>query len=80
MLLDSYKKGLAYFGLWRFGWQGLVQGQGNPLPSKRIYIPSTPDEMEYEIQVLRTGLPPEEESISDESSAPEDAMRIFEEK
>jgi hypothetical protein len=50
------------------------------LPSKRIYIPSTPDEMEYEIQVLRTGLPPEEESISDESSAPEDAMRIFEEK
>jgi hypothetical protein len=80
MLQDSYKKGLAYFGLWRYGWQGLVQGQGNPLPSKRIYIPSTPDEMEYEIQVLRTGLPPEEESISDESSVPEDAMRIFQEK
>jgi hypothetical protein len=78
MLQDSYKKGLAYFGLWRYGWQGLVQGQGNPLPSKRTYIPSSPDEMEYEIQVLRTGLPPEEDGQdSGDTLSPDDTMRIF---
>lgn len=82
LLQDGYKKGLAYFGLWRYGWQGLVQGQGNPLPSTRTYVPSTPEEIDYEINVLRTGLPPESEDETDTGDEEEidDTVRIFEVK
>jgi hypothetical protein len=65
--MDAYQKRLRYFGLWRYNWQGLVETQGNPLPSKRSYIPSTQDETEFEIEALRTGLevePDQEDEVT----------------
>lgn len=67
ILMDAYQKRLRYFGLWRYNWQGLVETQGNPLPSKRSYIPSTQDETEFEIEALRTGLevePDQEDEVT----------------
>jgi hypothetical protein len=82
LLQNGYKKGLAYFGLWRYGWQGLIEGQGNPLPSNRVYVPSSPEEIEYEITVLRTGLPPdtEDEPSGEDGEEIDDTVRIFESK
>jgi hypothetical protein len=56
LLRESFNKELLYFGLWRHDWQGVKEGVANKLPSERVYIPSTPDQLEFEIQLLRTGL------------------------
>lgn len=57
---SAYRLNLSYFGLWRENWQGVVEGQPNPHPSKRSYVASTVDQMEYEVRALREGLPVEE--------------------
>jgi hypothetical protein len=45
-------------------------------------VPSTPEEIDYEINVLRTGLPPESEDETDTGDEEEidDTVRIFEVK
>ncbi len=57
LLKGAYQRNLRYFGLWRHSWQGT--GEGVPLtdPKSRVYTPSNPDEMEFEIQAIRAGLP-----------------------
>jgi hypothetical protein len=57
LLKGAYQRDLQYFGLWRHSWQGT--GDGVPLtePKSRVYTPSNPDEMGFEIQALRAGLP-----------------------
>lgn len=57
LLKGAYQRNLRYFGLWRHSWQGT--GEGVPLsePKRRVYNPSNQDEMEFEIQALRAGLP-----------------------
>jgi hypothetical protein len=57
LLKGAYQRNLRYFGLWRYSWQGT--GDGVPLkePKSRVYAASNPDEMEFEIQALRAGLP-----------------------
>lgn len=69
ILMDAYQKRLRYFGLWRYNWQGLVEGQGNPLPAKRTYVPSSQDELEFEIEALRTGLEVEPDQTDDEGGS-----------
>jgi hypothetical protein len=49
-------RGLAYFGLWRFSWQGIVPGRSLAHPDQRVYLPSTPDQEAVEIRLLRRGL------------------------
>lgn len=56
LLNQSVDKGLRYFGLWREEWQGVKQGTPNVRPVERTYVAPTPDEQEFEIQALRTGL------------------------
>jgi len=52
----SVEKGLRYVGLWREEWQGVRNGVPNRAPQERVFVPSNPDEQEFEIQALRTGL------------------------
>lgn len=62
LVKSAYDKELRFFGLWRHDWQGVVDGVPNKLPSQRVYIPSTPDQQEFEIRMLRTGLVLESDS------------------
>ena len=56
-LIDAtLQQSLAYFGLWRHGWQGVIPRTANVHPDKRNYIPSTDAEAEFEITTLRRGL------------------------
>lgn len=67
LLNSSFQRGLRYFGLWRHQWQGVIEGTAvNPHPTVRNYIPSTPDQQEFEIEALRTGLIPEDPSGSEQ--------------
>lgn len=56
LMRNSYSRGLRYVGLWRYAWQGLEVGGGNPRPDTRNYIASNPDQQEFEIEMLREGL------------------------
>jgi hypothetical protein len=49
-------QGLAYFGLWKFSWQGIVPQRPLSHPNQRVYVPSTPDQEAVEIRLLRRGL------------------------
>jgi hypothetical protein len=62
IMRTSFERGLRYVGLWRHDWQGVKEGVPNKLPSERVYIPSTPDQQEFELLMLRTGLVVEERS------------------
>jgi hypothetical protein len=62
IMRSSFEKGLRYVGLWRHDWQGVKEGVANKPPGERVYIPSTPDQQEFELQMLRTGLLVEAES------------------
>jgi hypothetical protein len=53
---SGFERGLRYVGLWRHDWQGVKEGIPNKLPSERNYIPSSPDQLEFELVMLRTGL------------------------
>jgi len=64
MMQTSYDVGLRYVGLWRFGWQGIVPGQMAGNPANRNYVPATPEQEAWEIQLLRYGLPVEDPSAS----------------
>jgi hypothetical protein len=59
---SAYRLDLSYYGLWRENWQGVVEGKTNSHPSKRSYVASTADQMEYEVRALREGLPLEQSS------------------
>jgi hypothetical protein len=78
MMKGAYVRELSYFGLWRAQWQGgPVQGP-NPPPAERTYIPSTPDEAQFEIQALRAGLlieQTQEREGSDDSMVSASGMR-----
>jgi len=56
LINDSAAKGIRYFGLWRFGWQGVNLGQVPILPERRAYSVSTPEQSRIEIHLLRHGL------------------------
>lgn len=59
LLIDQANaRGLAYFGLWRFNWQGIQPAQGLLSPDQRVYVPSTAAEQSFEISILRRGLQP----------------------
>jgi hypothetical protein len=62
VMRSSFEKGLRYVGLWRHDWQGVKEGVSNKATSERIYIPSNPDQQEFELQMLRTGLVVEAQS------------------
>jgi hypothetical protein len=62
VMRSSFEKGLRYVGLWRHDWQGVKEGIANKATSERNYIPSNPDQQEFELQMLRTGLIVEAES------------------
>ena len=56
-LIDAtQQRSLAFFGLWRHGWQGVIPGTTNLHPDQRNYVPSTEAEAEFEITTLRRGL------------------------
>lgn len=54
MLDTGTSRGFAYFGLWRFGRQGLAQGQIHP--DRRQFEVQTDWQRAYEIELLRHGL------------------------
>jgi hypothetical protein len=56
IMRSSFEKGLRYVGLWRHDWQGVREGVQNKATSERSYIPPTPDQQEFELQMLRMGL------------------------
>lgn len=56
LMVTSYQRGLRYVGLWRHEWQGVGESADNSHPEERIFEASTPDQQEFEIQTLRTGL------------------------
>jgi hypothetical protein len=63
----SFERGLRYVGLWRHVWQGRSAGEDNAKhPSDRTYVQSTPDQQEFEIEALRTGLVPEVQSETEQ--------------
>ncbi len=64
----AYQRGLRYFGLWREEWQGIENGQLLKDPKSRVYIASTAEETDFEVTVLRSGLPFLNSQDSDESS------------
>ena len=53
----GYKQNLKYFGLWRHEWQGVNVDYTLKEPQNRVYIPSSAEEIEFEIKALRSGLP-----------------------
>lgn len=61
LMSNSFARGLRYFGLWQYQWQGLEVGGGNPRPSTRTYVPSNFDQQEFEVEILREGLVVEDE-------------------
>lgn len=63
----SFERGLRYFGLWRHAWQGRSPSEDQiKHPNERTYVQSTPDQQEFEIEALRTGLIPEVQSEAEE--------------
>ena len=56
-LIDAtLQQSLAFFGLWRHGWQGVIPDTKNVHPDQRNYVPSTEEEADFEITALRRGL------------------------
>jgi hypothetical protein len=55
LIIESERRQLLFFGLWRLFWQGLNKGSGIH-PDDREYIPPTPQELTWNIELLRTGL------------------------
>ena len=53
----AYQRGLQYFGLWREEWQGIENGQLLKDPKGRVYVASTAEQTDFEVTVLRSGLP-----------------------
>ena len=53
----AYQRGLRYFGLWREEWQGIENGQLLKDPKSRVYVASSAEETDFEVTVLRSGLP-----------------------
>jgi len=53
----AYQRGLSYFGLWREGWQGIENGGPLKEPRIRPYVASSAEETDFEVTVLRSGLP-----------------------
>jgi len=56
VMVSSYERGLRYVGLWRHVWQGLGESTDKPHPEDRVFESSTPDQQEFEVQTLRSGL------------------------
>jgi hypothetical protein len=65
---DSMRRDLRFFGLWQEAWQGVKEGVLNKRPEERIYLPSSPDQQVFEIEMLRTGLIVEEQQPSADNS------------
>ncbi len=53
----AYQRGLRYFGLWREEWQGIENGQLLKEPKERVYVASTAEGTDFEVTLLRSGLP-----------------------
>lgn len=62
IMRNSFEKGLRYVGLWRHEWQGVKEGVPNKATAERNYIPSNPDQQEFELRMLRMGLVVESQS------------------
>lgn len=57
LMTSAIDRGLRYVGLWRHAWQGVDESaSGFSQVTTRSYIPSTSEQMDYEIEALRMGL------------------------
>jgi hypothetical protein len=78
----AYQRGLAFFGLWREEWQGVANGQPLKEPKGRVYVASTAEGTDFEVNVLRSGLPlldsEDAESGEDEPGDVERLIQIVE--
>lgn len=78
----AFQRGLAYFGLWREEWQGVANGQPLREPKGRLYVASTAEGTDFEVDVLRSGLPlldsEDAESGEDEPGDVERLIQIVE--
>ncbi len=74
----AYQRGLAYFGLWREEWQGVANGQPLREPKGRVYVASTAEGTDFEVNVLRSGLPVlDSEAAEGGEDEPEDVERLI---
>ena len=65
LMSSAVNRGLRYVGLWRHAWQGVDEAAaGFSQTTTRNYVPSTNDQVEYEIEALRMGLV--EESVGEQ--------------
>lgn len=55
LITEAERRQLLFFGLWRLSWQGLSKVT-NLHPDIREYLPPTPQELAWNIQLLRAGL------------------------
>jgi hypothetical protein len=62
------QRGLGYFGLWRHAWQGVREGVPNSRPEERVYGVSSPDQLSFEVEMLRTALAPEDSGGDEEGN------------
>jgi hypothetical protein len=74
----AYQRGLAFFGLWREEWQGVANGQPLKEPKGRLYVASTAEGTDFEVSVLRSGLPLlDSEDAESGEGEPEEVDRLI---
>lgn len=75
----AYQRGLAFFGLWREEWQGVANGQPLKEPKGRVYVASSAEGTDFEVSVLRSGLPLlDSEDAESGEDEPGDVERLIE--
>lgn len=67
---ESLRRGLRFFGLWQENWQGVRDGIPNKRPEDRTYLPSSPDQQAFEVELLRLGLIREDQEESADETSP----------
>jgi len=72
----AFQRGLSFFGLWREEWQGIENGQLLKDPKGRVYVASTAEETDFEVTVLRAGLPLLSSPGSDDNANPSELDRL----
>ena len=74
----AYQRSLAFFGLWREEWQGVANGQPLKEPKGRLYVASTAEGTDFEVSVLRSGLPLlDSEDAESGEGEPEEVERLI---
>ncbi len=79
LIKGAYQNNLRYFGLWRKEWQGVDDAGVLKEPKSRVYVASSADEMEFEIQALRAGLPLVDSEEEEGAESDREAGTLFSE-